>query len=218
MQNLIYIMGKSATGKDTIYQKIKEKLDTNIYIPYTTRPQRDGEEQGREYYFITNEQFKKMLENNKVMEYRSYNTVKANGEKDIWTYATIDDKQWKKQGNFLSIGTLESYNSILKYLKEHPEKNLNMVPVYISIDENERRKRAIKREGKQKNRNFKEMERRIKADNIDFSEQKLKEAGITENETFLNYDLHTCIENILKYVQIKTKETTCKKEKEDDER
>lgn len=216
MSNFIYIMGKSASGKDTIYKKLQENIKINIYIPYTTRPQREGEQQGKDYNFITNQEFRKFQNQNKVMEYRSYNTIKANGEKDIWTYATIDDEQWKAQGSFMSIGTLESYTNILKYLKEHPEKNLNMVPVYIYIDEIERRKRALEREKKEQNPNIKEMERRLKADNIDFSEEKLKQAQITEAETFENYDLQICVNKILDY--IKTKEGTIKKEIEDNER
>ena len=53
MTNLFYIMGKSATGKDTIYKKIKENIDIKEYVPYTTRPIRTGEKDGVDYHFIT---------------------------------------------------------------------------------------------------------------------------------------------------------------------
>ena len=203
MSNLIYIMGKSSAGKDTIYQKVKERIETNLYIPYTTRPMREGEIQGREYNFITREEFNKLANEQKVMENRNYNVINKNGKTDIWTYATIADNQWKKDGDFLSIGTLESYINILEYLKKHPEKNLKMVPVYICINEAERRKRATERENKQEKPNFEEMERRLKADNIDFSEEKLKEAGISKFETFENYDLEKCVNEIIEYIQRK---------------
>ena len=58
MTNLFYIMGKSATGKDTIYKKIKEELDINEYILYTTRPMRTGEKNGVDYFFVTEEDIK----------------------------------------------------------------------------------------------------------------------------------------------------------------
>ena len=203
MSNFIYIIGKSASGKDTIYRKLQENIKTNIYVPYTTRPKREGEQHGKDYYFITKQEFSELQNQEKVMEYRSYNTISANGEKDIWTYATIDDEQWKAQGDFMSIGTLESYTNIFKYLQQHPEKNLNMVPVYIYIDEEERRKRALERENKQQIPNLKEMERRFKADNIDFTEEKLKEAGISDMETFENYDLQKCVQEILEYIRTK---------------
>ena len=96
MANIIYIMGKSATGKDTIYKELKEKINVNSYVSYTTRPKREGETQGIDYNFITREEFCKLQKQNKVMEYRNYNTINANGEKDVWTYATIDDNQWRR--------------------------------------------------------------------------------------------------------------------------
>lgn len=213
MANLVYIMGKSSAGKDTVYQRIKDKIDTNQYVPYTTRPKRDGEQEGREYNFLNREQFEELQKQEKVMEYRNYNVINAKGEKDIWTYATIADNQWEKQGDFLSIGTLESYVSIMKYLEEHPEKNLNILPVYIFIDENERARRARKREESQAKPNYEEMKRRLDADNIDFSEEKLKEAGITKKETFENYDLDECIQNIIKYVQKEREQGLTLKEK-----
>lgn len=155
LSNFIYIMGKSSTGKDTIYQRLKEKISTNLYVPYTTRPMRENEEQGREYHFITKEQFEEFEKQKKVMENRNYNVINKNGEKDIWTYATIKDEQWDSEGDFLTIGTLESYTSILKYLKEHNEKDLNMLPIYIEISEEERKKRALERENKQLKPNIK---------------------------------------------------------------
>lgn len=200
MSNLIYIMGKSSVGKDTIYQKVKEKIDTNIYIPYTTRPMREGETQGREYNFITREEFNILEKEQKVMENRNYNVINKNGERDVWTYATIADKQWEQEGDFLTIGTLESYTSILKYLRSHPEKSLRMVPVYIQISEEERKRRAIAREKTQIKPNFEEMERRLRADNIDFSAEKLRDAGISQFETFENYDLEKCVNEIVDYI------------------
>lgn len=200
MSNFIYIMGKSSAGKDTIYQMLKDKIDTNIYVPYTTRPMRDGEQEGREYHYITEEQFEELEKQDKVMESRKYD-VKYQGRDCIWAYATIVDNQWNKEGDFLTVGTLESYASIIKYLSDHPEKKLNMVPVYITIDEQERERRARKREETQTNPNYEEMERRLKADNIDFSEENLRKAGISDKQTFENYDLDECVENIVRYIQ-----------------
>ena len=203
MSNLVYIMGKSASGKDTVYRKIKGSIDVNDYILYTTRPMRDGEQNGREYHFITKKEYGKLEEEGKVIESRHYNVVNAEGNKDIWTYATIDDEQWNKHGNFLTIGTLESYSSIKKYLENHPEKDLKLLPIYIYIDENERRNRAINREKQNKKPNYEEMERRLKADNIDFSDEKLYEAGITESDSFENEDLDFCVNEIIHHIDMK---------------
>lgn len=204
MSNLIYIMGKSASGKDTIYKELKERMDLNTYVLYTTRPMREGEQEGREYNFITRDHYKELEEEGKVIEARHYNVVNAQGEKDVWTYATIDDKQWEKNGDFLTIGTLESYNSIKKYLENHPDKKLKLLPVYIFVDEFTRRSRAVNREKQSGNPNYKEMERRLKADNVDFSQEKLEEAGIIAENIFINDNIDTCCQEIVKYVDYKT--------------
>ena len=50
---LFCLMGKSASGKDTIYEELLRDrgLSLRPLVPYTTRPMRDGEENGREYFF-----------------------------------------------------------------------------------------------------------------------------------------------------------------------
>lgn len=215
MSNFIYIMGKSSTGKDTIYNELKNRIQVNTYIPYTTRPARKGEQNGIDYNFITREQCRMLEEAGKLMEKREYKTINAQGEPDIWTYATILDAQLQKPGDFLTIGTLESYTSIQNYIKEHSKVRLNLIPVYIAINEQERIKRAIKREQMQEKPNYEEIKRRTRADNMDFSEEKLLEARIGQEETFENYDLEECIGNIVKYVNEKRKVTMQDKYKVD---
>ena len=194
MSNFIYIMGKSASGKDTIYKRIKEQIDVKTYVLYTTRPIRTGEQEGVDYHYVSDEQMLKFKQEGKVIESRTYQTVKG-----PWTYATIADEQLEQNGDILTVGTLESYNKIKEYYED--KKDTKLLPVYITIDEEERRKRALEREKRQKNPNYEEVERRFKADNIDFSEENLKKAGIGQNETFENYDLDKCVESIVAYIQ-----------------
>lgn len=194
MSNFIYIMGKSASGKDTIYKKIKEQIDVKTYVLYTTRPIRTGEQEGVDYHYVSDEQMLKFKQEGKVIESRTYQTVKG-----PWTYATIVDEQLEQNGDILTVGTLESYNKIKEYYED--KKDTKLLPVYITIDEEERRKRALEREKRQNNPNYAEVERRFKADNIDFSEENLKKAGIGQNETFENYDLDKCVESIVTYIQ-----------------
>ena len=197
MSNLIYIMGKSSSGKDTIKSKIEKLLSCKVYVPYTTRPIREGEKDGRDYHFLTQEQFAHLEQLGKVMEKRVYR-VKVPEGTALWTYATVDDEQWKSQGDFLTVGTLESYEQLKEYFKK--EKDKNLIPVYIEIDEQERRNRYIKRESKEKQPNMEEIERRLQADNIDFEEEKLKQAGITKKQRFQNYDLQECVNKIKNYI------------------
>ena len=58
MGKIFYIMGKSASGKDTIYKELIEKMPKfHSIVPYTTRPMREGEKDGVEYFFVDQERF-----------------------------------------------------------------------------------------------------------------------------------------------------------------
>ena len=52
MGKIVYLMGKSSTGKDTIFKKLLEdkSLALKNIVPYTTRPIRGGEKDGQEYF------------------------------------------------------------------------------------------------------------------------------------------------------------------------
>ena len=89
MGKIFYIMGKSASGKDTIYKELMEKMPKfHSIVPYTTRPMREGEKDGVEYFFVDQERFDEMMDEEKIIEFRSYNTKCG-----IWTYFTADDGQ-----------------------------------------------------------------------------------------------------------------------------
>ena len=78
-------MGKSASGKDTIYDRLlhKEGLPLLPYVGYTTRPIRAGEQDGVEYYFTTKEDLDRYKEEGKLIESRVYHTV--TGIITVWT-------------------------------------------------------------------------------------------------------------------------------------
>ncbi len=181
---IFYIMGKSASGKDSLYKKLlSSDLNLNKVAIYTTRPKRDGEQDGNEYYFVD----KKYLDENadKVIEERVYHTVFGD-----WYYATLDDGKIDKNSNYVIIGTLESYNVIKNY---YGEKML--YPIYLEVADDIRKKRAIERENMQKVPKFDEMERRFKADELDFSEDKIVASGI--NKRYVNDDFDKCYEEVV---------------------
>ena len=192
MGKIFYIMGKSSSGKDTIYNRLRidEGLKLSNLILYTTRPMREGEIQGREYHFVTDERFCQLEKEGKVIEARTYQTVYG-----PWTYFTADDGQMKDtEKSYLGIGTLESYVQLKNYYGES-----RICPVYIEVEDGERLKRAIAREEQQKTPKYEEMCRRFLADAEDFSEEKLQEAGITKR--FCNMELENCIKEIKNYIQ-----------------
>lgn len=192
---LIYLMGKSSSGKDTIFKILKQQLDVNMYVMYTTRPMREEEINGITYNFITNEDMQEYINNKKeqkVIEYRTYQTVHG-----PWTYATIDDSQFKSNKDMLMLGTLESYMKIKDNFKEN--KNVELLPIYIEVPDNIRLKRAIEREEKEQKPKFEEMCRRFIADSKDFSEKNLEKAQIQKR--FINIDLEECVKEIIGYVE-----------------
>ena len=183
---IVYIMGKSSSGKDTIFKKLKEKLNFNTYIMYTTRPIREGEKEGVTYHYISNEKMQRYIEGkekDKLIEYRTYNTVYG-----PWTYATIADEQFQSDKNMLMLGTLESYEKMKDIFKDE------LIPIYIEVEDGLRLERAIKRERQEKEPKYAELCRRFLADSKDFSEENLKKAGI--NKRFENIDLEKCIKEI----------------------
>lgn len=192
---IIYIVGKSSVGKDTIYKILKQRMNVKPYVLYTTRPIRTGEENGVNYYYLKQEEMEKYIneKDSKVMEYRTYNTIYG-----PWTYATIVDGQFESNKDLLMEGTLESYNAVKKYF-ENNEK-VNVIPIYIEVDDGIRLERALKREREQENPKYEELCRRFLADSKDFSESKIIESGIKKR--FQNINIEDCVKEIIEYVEL----------------
>lgn len=192
MGKIFYIMGKSASGKDHIYKNLmkdKELCLQNIVL-YTTRPIRAEEENGKQYFFVDENRFRELEKAGKIIESRSYNTVHG-----IWTYFTADDGQADlNKANYIAIGTLESFVNLTKYYGQE-----NVIPIYIEVETGERLQRALTRERTQTSPKYAEMCRRFLADEEDFSEEKINQAGIKKR--FENGQLQDCVEKITTYIK-----------------
>lgn len=182
-------MGKSSSGKDTIFKLLNEDKEINIkpVIPYTTRPKRSNETNGIEYYFIDENMLNHYARAGKIIEKREYNTV--NG---IWYYCTIDDgKIDLTKGNYLLIATLEAYKNLKNYFGVE-----KVVPIYIAVDDALRLERALAREKQQQNPNYDELCRRFLSDNEDFSIEKLNSNNVCKS--YINDNLEECFAQIKK--------------------
>ena len=192
MGRIFCIVGKSSSGKDTIYKRLLKKqfLQLKRIVPYTTRPIREGEQEGVEYHFTTVEMMQQLQAENKIIECRCYDTVYGR-----WYYFTAKDSQIAlDKYNYLVIGTLESYIKTKDYFGAD-----QVVPIYIDLDDGERLSRALKRERNQSQPKYEEMCRRFIADEKDFSEENLEKAGITRH--FDNDKLGACISDITDYIK-----------------
>lgn len=191
MGRIFYIMGKSSSGKDTIYKRLSARRpDMKRIIPYTTRPVREGETDGVEYFFVDQKRLNDLMDEGRVIEVRSYDTKCG-----IWTYFTADDGQINlDRHDYLVIGTLVSYRALRDYFGSD-----KLVPIYIEVEDGLRLYRALQRERKEKVPKYAEMCRRFLADSEDFSEDNLRKAGIERR--FENLDLDACMEEINRYIE-----------------
>lgn len=192
MAKIIYLMGKSSTGKDTIFKELLRNgaVDLKTIVPYTTRPIRAGEKEGTEYFFTDEEGFQNLLALGKVVEERAYNTYHG-----LWRYFTVDDGQIQlSENNYIMIGTLEAYEK----MKAHFGAD-KLLPVLVELDDGIRLQRALNRERKQKSPKYEEMCRRFLADSADFSEEKIAAAGISRR--FYNDELPRCLREIIDYIK-----------------
>ncbi|MEE0421770.1 MAG: guanylate kinase [Lachnospiraceae bacterium] len=192
MGKIFYIMGKSSTGKDTIFEELlgRRELDLHNIVLYTTRPIRAKETEGVQYYFVDEDRLEQLLREGKVIELRAYDTVCG-----VWKYFTVDDGRIDLRGrDYLAIGTLVSYEKMRHHFGEDA-----LVPIYIEVDDGLRLERALRRERKQSEPRYEEMCRRFLADAADFSEGNLKSAGIQRR--FLNNgDRAECMDEVARFI------------------
>ena len=191
MGRIFCIIGKSSSGKDTIYKRLLRNYSLHLkkIVPYTTRPIREGEHDGVEYHFTTTDELERLKGENKIIECRSYDTVYGR-----WYYFTVKDRQIDlDKNNYLIIGTLQSFTMTRDYFGKD-----KVIPVYVELEDGERLSRALRREKRQKEPRYEEMCRRFLADSRDFSEEKLKAAGI--DRYFYNRNLNECTNALINYI------------------
>jgi guanylate kinase len=183
-------MGKSSSGKDTVFKKLMKKgLELHPIVPYTTRPIRAGEENGVQYFFTDEDGFQSLCSQGKVIEDRAYHTMHG-----LWRYFTVDDGQiLLGERSSIMIGTLEGYMKMKAYFGEE-----QLLPIMIELDDGIRLQRALDRERKEDHPKYKEMCRRFLADCEDFAEEKILEAGICRR--FYNENLEQCLDEIVAYI------------------
>lgn len=191
MGKIVYLMGKSSSGKDTIFKRLLAdgSLGLKTIVPYTTRPIRSGEQNGLEYHFTDEAGYRELKESGRIIEERTYQTFCG-----IWRYFTIDDGEIRWDGqDYIMIGTPEAYLKMKDYFGED-----KMLPVMIELDDGVRLERALNRERKQEHPRYEEMCRRFLMDSEDFSEEKIQAAGISRR--FQNDNLENCLAEISAYI------------------
>ncbi len=154
----IIIVGKGGSGKDYLRKNL-EMLGYNYCTSHTTRPPREGEVNGVDYFFISNSEAEGLISEDSFYEYVTFNN---------WIYGTSKSEFYSSQ---LFIMTPSGLKKLL------PEDRLESFVVYLDIDEDIRRNRLMQRNDADN------VERRLGADHRDFEGFKDYDLIIT-NPTF----------------------------------
>ena len=155
---MIYLLhGKSGSGKDF---SLKHLTNTKGMIPivsYTTRPMRQGEIDGVDYNFISEQEFFQLLEEDMMLEYREYDTLVDNMPQ-TWYYGSpiVTDVDTKE---YIVVVTPEAIST---YLEFYGYKDVSVI--YIHSSDEVRKQRAMERGSFSEP----EWERRLVQDEKDF--------------------------------------------------
>lgn len=132
---IFILTGKSASGKDTILKTLVKECNFQPIISTTTRPMRDGEVDGADYFFISEEEFKNKIKRNEFLEYRTYNTCVA-GKNATWYYGGTK-QELDPNKYYVVVLDMEGANSFLDYYGKE-----NCFVIYIDVDDDIREERA----------------------------------------------------------------------------
>ena len=155
MYKMIAIIGAAGSGKDTIMNKVVNEAGQkpasifNTLVSCTTRPPRDCEQDGKDYYFITKEQFTEQLLKNNFLEVSEFNG---------WFYGTLKDELKKDKIN-IAVLNPQGIESMLLH------KDIQLKVFYLDVPGKIRLIRQLQRE---KNPDIPEIYRRYMADDEDF--------------------------------------------------
>lgn len=196
MYKIHIICGKSGSGKDSVMRKILEKSSSHIAdIPWTTRPMREKEHEGVEYFFRSESEFLDIKENHPdwIVEYREYETNQ--GKWIYWHQRIPDDKLHGK--HVVTIGTPDM---IEKYVEAYGEENINVI--YLKVSMLTQLTRLMRREDRQIHKDYRELCRRVISDqDWDINPAMMPNAicsnlGCTYTEVNAELDFPTVVQNV----------------------
>lgn len=163
----LILCGKSGAGKDAIAKRLCRRGFEPL-VSYTSRPMRDGEKEFVDYVFLTKQDFEQRIKKGQFIEYRSYKTL-VNGKEDIWYYGTpkrdVDDLLTAEK-DFVIVLDLDGAKAFMDFYGRE-----NCLCCFIDASKADRTARAMKRGSFDQT----EWERRLGADDEDFSDEKCEE-------------------------------------------
>ena len=183
---MLCFIGKTASGKNLTRDQLVEKYHFSPIIKYNKRPMRKAEKQDVTYHFISDEEFKRKIDEGFFAEWKSYITNEG-----VWYYGSALEDIENADDKSVIILTPQGYRDIKEKLSD---KNIACIYLYENIDT--MRKRLSKRGDDPK-----EVERRIKSDLEDFKNFESEADKIVYNND--GTDIDEVIKKILDFVEDK---------------
>lgn len=186
---IICIVGKSSSGKDTIYRRVLDRFSFSLkpIVTWTTRNKRNGEEDGVAYHFTDDTTFQGLLQEGKVIEYRAYNSFGK-----ILTYFTCKE-DFKDDSVYIAVTSLAQVNKYSNYFGSR-----NVFPIFVNVEDRVLLDRALDR-CKVTGESYKEVCRRYISDCEEW-ENNTFESGLT---VFIvnNDNLDECCNKVFNYIE-----------------
>ena len=178
---MFILSSPSGAGKTTLVKKISRNKNFSVSISHTTRPPRPNEKHGKDYYFISKSNFKKLIKKGKFLEHAKVFDNYYGSSKDL-----IIEKLQKGINIVFDIdwqGTRQIRNKKLKY---------NLLTIFIlPPSKNELLNRLVKREKK----NVKTVHKRMRGFKKDLSRWK------EYDQVVINDDLKKCYKKIMHIIK-----------------
>ena len=179
---MLILIGKTASGKDTVLNKLVREHEYKKIVTYTTRPKRKKEIQDITYHFIGEYEFKEKIESGFFLEYKEYHSVQG-----TWYYGSAKEDYEMSDEKTVIILTPDGYRDFLRECS-----NVDHTSVYLYSNNKTLEDRLIKRGDDPK-----EAKRRLDSDNKNFKGvQNLAHKIIYNNENDL---LDEIVNKILEY-------------------
>lgn len=178
---LIILSGPSGAGKDSVIRKIMEKRkDLKLSISYTTRLPREGEVNGKDYHFVSKNEFMEIVNNGQMLEYATYcNNYYGTPSFEI-------DKELVKGNKIILEIEVQGAEQVIK--KSSESVSVFIVPPSIDTLKQRLLKRGLDTPETVKNR---------------VAEAK-KEINFANNYNYIvvNDNINECVENIIKIIDV----------------
>lgn len=153
----VVLVGRAASGKDHMRKTLEDK-GFKYAVSYTTRPPRTGETDGKDYFFLSTEEFERMIQNDEFYEHVSFNS---------WHYGTTKE---------------QFYNDDVFIMTPHgishvkPEDRKDTFIMFLDMKLGVRQRRLAQRSDADT------VERRLEADDRDFADFKDFDIKITNHD------------------------------------